>query len=48
VYHNMRIGYILIPVISLIAALCLLKFFPLNRERAADIREQLEARRGQV
>jgi GPH family glycoside/pentoside/hexuronide:cation symporter len=48
VYKNMRIGYILIPVCSLITALFLLKFFPLNRERAADIREQLEVRRGKV
>ena len=48
VYHNMRIGYIVIPVVSLIAALALLKLFPINREKAAEIREQLEARRGQV
>ena len=48
VYQNMRVGYILIPVVSLVAALCLLNFFPINREKAASIREQLEARRGQV
>lgn len=48
VYFNMRIGYILIPVVSLVAALALLKLFPINREKAAEIREQLEARRGQV
>lgn len=48
VYQNMRVGYVLIPVVALVAALCLLKFFPINREKAISIREQLEARRGQV
>jgi len=48
VMRNMRLGYILIPVVSLIAALGLLKFFPITREKAEEIREQLEARRGKV
>ncbi|HAV14235.1 MAG TPA: hypothetical protein DCX06_12195, partial [Opitutae bacterium] len=48
VYRNMRLGYILIPVLSLVAALLLLKFFPINREKAAEVRNALEARRGQV
>lgn len=48
VYHKMRIGYILIPVLSLACALGLLKLFPINRAKADSIREQLEARRGQI
>jgi len=48
VYHNMRIGYIAVPVISLSLALVLLKFFPVTPERAAEIRKELEARRGKV
>jgi GPH family glycoside/pentoside/hexuronide:cation symporter len=48
VLRNLRLGYIAIPVVSLVAALALLKFFPITRERAAEIREQLEARRGTV
>ena len=38
VYRNMRLGYILIPVCSLLAALCLLRLFPINKEKAAEIR----------
>ena len=48
VLRNMRIGYIAIPVIALLLALILLKVFPITPERAAEIREQLEARRGKV
>ncbi|MFC1468077.1 MFS transporter [Verrucomicrobiota bacterium] len=48
VLRSMRIGYIAIPVTALILAVALLKFFPINREKAAEIREQLEARRGKV
>ena len=48
VYRNMRLGYILIPVCSLIAALLLLKFFPINKDKAAEIRQALEARRGKI
>ncbi len=48
VYRNMRLGYILIPVCSLIAAFLLLKFFPINQAKAAEIRHELEARRGEV
>jgi GPH family glycoside/pentoside/hexuronide:cation symporter len=48
VYRNMRIGYILIPVGSLLAALVILKFFPINPVKAAEIRKELEVRRGQV
>ena len=48
VYRNMRIGYIAIPVTALVLALVLLKFFPITQQKAAEIREQLEARRGKV
>lgn len=45
---NMRIGYIALPVASLVIAFIVLKFFPLNAEKVKEIRGQLEARRGQV
>jgi len=48
VYLHMRIGYIAIPVTALVLALLLLKYFPITPEKAAEIREQLEARRGKV
>ncbi len=48
VLRNMRIGYIAIPVVALIFALALLKFFPITPAKAAEIRAQLEARRGKV
>jgi GPH family glycoside/pentoside/hexuronide:cation symporter len=48
VYRNMRLGYIFIPVCSLIAALLLLKFFPINKDKAAEIRQALEGRRGEI
>ena len=48
VYHNMRVGYIAVPVVALVVALFLLKFFPITPEKAAEIREQLEAKRGKV
>ena len=48
VLRNMRIGYIVIPVVALVLALILLKMFPITPTKAAEIRAQLEARRGQV
>lgn len=48
VLRNMRIGYIAIPVTALVLALILLKIFPITPEKAAEIREQLEERRGKV
>lgn len=48
VLHNMRVGYIAIPVTSLVIAFLLLRFYPLTRERMGEIRGQLEARRGKV
>ncbi|VGO14515.1 Glucuronide carrier protein [Pontiella desulfatans] len=48
VLRNMRIGYIAIPVVALVVALGLLKIFPITPQKAAEIRRQLEARRGKV
>ncbi len=48
VYRNMRIGYIALPVGALLIAMVLLHFFPITPERAREIREQLETRRGKV
>jgi Na+/melibiose symporter-like transporter len=48
VYMNMRVGYVALPAVALMIAILLLIFFPISPERAAEIREQLEARRGKV
>ena len=48
VYTYMRLGYIIIPVVSLALAFLLLKLFPISPSKAAEIREQLEAKRGKV
>jgi hypothetical protein len=48
VYRNMRIGYVALPAFALIIALILLVFFPITAKKAAEIRAQLEARRGKV
>jgi len=48
VLRNMRLGYIAIPVSALLLALLLLKFFPINPSKAAEVREELETRRGKV
>ena len=48
VYFKMRMGYIILPVVSLILAVIFLKAFKLTPQKAADIRRQLEERRGKV
>lgn len=48
VYEIMRIGYIVIPIVALALAIMLLKAFPITKLKAAEIRHQLEARRGKV
>lgn len=48
VLRAMRIGYVAMPVGALLIALALLKFFPLTRERMAEIRTELENRRGKL
>lgn len=48
VYFLMRIGYVVIPVVSLIIAALLLRKFSITPKVAADIRAKLEATRGKV
>jgi GPH family glycoside/pentoside/hexuronide:cation symporter len=48
VLFNMRIGYFAIPVTALAIAIILLRLFPLTAKRMAEIRTELEARRGKV
>ncbi len=48
VYRNMRVGYVVLPVVALLIAIVLLFFFPISAAKAAEIRAQLEARRGKV
>jgi len=48
VLFNMRVGYVALPVVTLVLALLILKLFPITRERAAEIRALLETRRGAV
>ena len=46
--QNMRIGYLALPVAALFIALFALRFYNITKERADEIRAQLEARRGKV
>jgi GPH family glycoside/pentoside/hexuronide:cation symporter len=48
VYEIMRIGYIVIPVFSLIIAIILLRLFPITKHKASEIRFKLETRRGKI
>jgi GPH family glycoside/pentoside/hexuronide:cation symporter len=48
VFTNMRLGFFAIPLVSLVVAFILLKFFPITAKKAAEIRETLEDRRGKV
>jgi GPH family glycoside/pentoside/hexuronide:cation symporter len=48
VLNKMRVGYLVIPVAALVAALMILKYFPINRAKAAEIRNELETRRGVI
>ncbi len=44
---HLRVAYVFVPVVAVVLALIALRYFPLTPERAAGIRAQLEARRGQ-
>lgn len=44
----MRIFFMGIPAASMIGILCILVFYPLNEAKTAEIREKLEARRGEM
>ena len=48
VYTNMRIGFLVLPVLALGIAMFLLKFYPITAEKANEIRVELEKRRGEV
>jgi len=48
VYTNMRIGFLIIPVLALGIALVLLRSYPITAKKAVDIRQKLEVRRGKV
>jgi len=48
VYTNMRIGFLIIPVLALGIALVLLRSYPITAKKAVDIRQELEVRRGKV
>lgn len=48
VFQYMRVGYIIIPIVSLVIAIVLLRMFPITKEKAAEIRTELESRRGNV
>jgi glycoside/pentoside/hexuronide:cation symporter, GPH family len=45
---GIRLLFVGIPCIAIVIALVLVQFFTLTPERMADIRRQLEARRGTV
>ncbi|MBC8011580.1 MAG: MFS transporter [Burkholderiales bacterium] len=47
-FLNMRLCFAIIPTLFLVPALLLLTRYPLSHARVADIRAQLEARRGRV
>lgn len=48
VLQRMRIACIAYPIVTLLLALFTLRFFPITKEKALEIREQLEERRGKV
>jgi len=48
VYTNMRIGFLVIPILALSIALLVLTFYPITAKKAREIRTELEARRGEV
>ncbi len=48
VYTTMRIGFLAIPIVALTIAILLLRTFPITAEKAAEIRLQLEEKRGKV
>lgn len=48
VLQNMRLGFVLIPVLSLLLAVFLLRLFSITPERALQTRRSLEERRGTI
>ena len=43
---HLRLGFVLIPMAAVALAIVMLRFFPIDRSKAIEIRASLEARRG--
>ena len=43
---HMRLGFVFIPMVAVALAIAVLRFFPIDRAKANEIRASLEARRG--
>jgi len=46
--NYLRVGFVFIPLVAVALAIAILRFFPIDRARANEIRASLEARRGEV
>ena len=46
--NHLRLGFVFIPVVTVALAIAILRFFPIDRSKANEIRASLEARRGEV
>tara|TARA_Y200000002_G_C22536777_1_gene602149 strand:- start:178 stop:567 length:390 start_codon:yes stop_codon:yes gene_type:complete len=44
--NYLRVGFVFIPVVTVALAIAILRFFPIDRAKANEIRASLEARRG--
>ena len=44
--NYLRVGFVFIPVVAVALAIAMLRFFPIDRSKANEIRASLEARRG--
>ena len=44
--NYLRVGFVLIPVVAVVLAIAMLRFFSIDRKKANEIRASLEARRG--
>ena len=44
--NHLRLGFVFIPVVTVALAIAILRFFPIDRSKANEIRASLEARRG--
>ncbi len=44
--NYLRVGFVLIPVVAVVLAIMMLRFFSIDRSKANEIRASLEARRG--
>ena len=43
---HLRLGFVFIPMVAVALAIAMLRFFPIDRAKANEIRASLEARRG--